>query len=110
MDGAYHYRQAERLLWLAGPDSTYRTSSKDELGALIWMAQVHANLAGAAATIESGSPGTGQRWRDALAARTGAPQNGEVGTSADVPSEPTDTTRTKAKASARHRRKVAAED
>lgn len=88
MDGAYHFRQSERLLWLAGPDSTYRTDNRDELAALIWMAQVHAQLAQAAAMVEAGSPGTSVRWRNALAARTGAPLNGEADIKADVPTAP----------------------
>lgn len=64
MDGAFHYRQSERLLGMI--ENLTGGESRDEIAALLWLSRIHAELATAAALIEQADPG--QRWRDALAA------------------------------------------
>jgi hypothetical protein len=66
MDGAWHFRQAERLLWLAGPDSPAEPT-REELGLMLWSANTHAMLAQAAATLEQSSMPVSTRWREVLA-------------------------------------------
>lgn len=65
MDGAWHYRQAERMLWLVGPDSP-NEPTREEMGLLLWSASTHAALAQAAAKLETATHPISQRWRDVL--------------------------------------------
>jgi len=69
MDGAFHYRQSERLLAMV--ENLTGGESRDEIAALLWLSRIHAELATAAAVIERDVPGA--RWRDALAARPAPP-------------------------------------
>ncbi|GAB3223511.1 hypothetical protein GCM10027586_12880 [Kineococcus gypseus] len=62
MTGPEHYRKAEDLL-----DKAKQSSDPTLIGALLQTAQVHATLALAAATIQSGSPlySSAQAWHEA---------------------------------------------
>ena len=100
MDGAFHYRQSERLISMV--ENLTGSETKDEIAALIWLAQVHADLAKAAAVIEAPSPG--QRWRDALGAQIAPVPGAQVAPVAAGDETTTTTTVTK-----RSRRRKAAE-
>lgn len=77
MDGAWHYRQAERLLWLVGPDSPAEPT-REEIGLMLWSASSHAALAQAAAILEQSAQPVSTRWREVLAqSQPKPPERGE---------------------------------
>lgn len=94
MDGAWHYRQAERMLWLVGPDSP-EEPTREEMGLLLWSASTHATLAQAAATLEQTQRALSPRWRDVLASSQPKPPHVPEQTIPEYPPKPSDMPRRK---------------
>lgn len=89
MDGAWHYRQAERLLWLVGPDSPAEPT-REEIGLMLWSASSHATLAMAAATLEQSQTPVSTRWREVLAQAQPKPPAPTEETIPSYPPKPSD--------------------